>query len=93
MAQDRGQQEQAKQWGQVVARAWSDETFKQRLLSDPRAVLAEAGVPVPPNVTLQMHEATPTHLHLVLSAAPVRASGGQADRGGARTGGRRGGGE
>ena len=75
MAQNPQQQEQLKQWCQVVARAWSDETFKQRLLSDPQAVLAEAGVPVPPNVTLQMHEATPTHVHLILPPPPSERQG------------------
>jgi hypothetical protein len=72
LAQDPQQQERAKQWGQVVARAWSDEAFKQRLLSDPKAVLAEAGLPVPPSLTVQVHEATPSHLHLVLPLPPPR---------------------
>jgi hypothetical protein len=75
MAQDPQKQEQAKQWGHVVARAWSDETYKQRLLRDPQAVLAEAGVPIPPNVTLQMHEATPTQIHLVLPPPPTERQG------------------
>jgi Nitrile hydratase, alpha chain len=75
MAQDARQQERAKQWGQVVARAWSDETFKQRLLAEPKAVLAEAGLPIPPNVTVLAHEATPTHLHLVLPSPPQGRDG------------------
>jgi hypothetical protein len=66
MAQDLRQTEAMKQWGQVVARAWSDDAYKQRLLSDPRTVLAEAGLPVPANLQVQVHEATSTHLHLVL---------------------------
>jgi hypothetical protein len=75
MAQDPQQQEAMKQWGQVVARAWSDEAFKQRLLADPRAVLAEAGMAVPPNLTLQVHEATPTQYHLVLPPPPPGREG------------------
>jgi hypothetical protein len=35
-------------WSQVVARAWCDEDFMERLLSDPRAVLTEHGLDVPP---------------------------------------------
>jgi len=34
-------------WSQVVARAWCDEDFMKRLLSDPRAVLAEHDLEVP----------------------------------------------
>ena len=70
MAQD-PQPEAMKQWGQVVARAWSDETYKQRLLSDPKAVLAEAGLAVPATLQVQVHEATPTHLHFVLPSPPA----------------------
>ena len=75
MAQDPRQQERARQWGQSVARAWTDAAYKQRLLADPQAVLAEAGLPVPSNVTLQMHEATPTQLHLVLPPPPPGRKG------------------
>jgi nitrile hydratase alpha subunit len=75
MAQDPRQQERAEQWGQVVARAWGDETYKQRLLSDPKAVLAEAGLPIPPNVTVQVHEATATHAHVVLPPPPPGRNG------------------
>jgi hypothetical protein len=70
MAQDPQEQERAKQWGQMVARAWSDEAYKQRLISDPKAVLAETGLAVPANLTLEVHETTPTHLHLVLPPPP-----------------------
>ena len=77
MAQNPQEQEAMKQWGQVVTRAWSDETFKQRLLSDPGTVLAEAGLPVPPNLTVQVHEATPTKLHLVLPPPPPAGQRGE----------------
>jgi hypothetical protein len=80
MTQDLRQPEAMKQWGQVVARAWSDETFKQRLLSDPRTVLAEAGLPVPRNSTVQVHETTPTQLHLVLPPPPDELSDAELDQ-------------
>jgi hypothetical protein len=35
-------------WSQIVARAWCDEDFMQRLLSEPRAVLAEYDLHGPP---------------------------------------------
>ena len=41
-------------WSQVVARAWSDEDFMQRLLSDPRAVLAEHDLEVPPDTEVEV---------------------------------------
>ncbi len=39
MANAQGWQQQ---WGQVVAQAWSDDTYKQRLFADPAAVLGAA---------------------------------------------------
>jgi hypothetical protein len=70
MAREAWQQERAKQWGQVVARAWSDEAFKQRLLADPAAALAEQGIAVPAGVTIQVHEASAGVLHLMLPPPP-----------------------
>jgi hypothetical protein len=33
------------QWGQIVGRAWADDSFNQRLRSDPAGVLSEYGLP------------------------------------------------
>jgi hypothetical protein len=43
-------------WGQIVARAWCDGAFKQRLLSDPRTVLADHGLEVPVGTEVQVAE-------------------------------------
>jgi hypothetical protein len=75
MAQNPQQQEAMKQWGQVVTQAWSDEAYKQRLLADPKAVLAEAGVAIPPNLQVRVHAATPDEFHLVLPAPPQAPAG------------------
>jgi hypothetical protein len=60
----------AKQYGQLVARAWGDEAFKARLLADPAPALAEQGIPVPPGVEVRVHENTPTVVHLALPPRP-----------------------
>ena len=36
--------ERRQRWGQLIARAWSDERFKHRLLTEPATVLKEAGL-------------------------------------------------
>ena len=71
MAQSQGRQEQAKQYGQLVARAWQDEAFKQRLLADPQAVLQEHGLPVPAGKTVRVVEDTADTMHLVLPPKPL----------------------
>jgi hypothetical protein len=43
-------------WSQIVARAWCDEGLKQRLLSDPRNVLAEHGIDVPEGIEVKVAE-------------------------------------
>ena len=41
-------------WGQIVARAWCDEGIMERLLSDPRAVLAEHDLEVPSGMEVEV---------------------------------------
>jgi hypothetical protein len=41
-------------WSQIVAKAWCDEQFLQRLLSEPRAVLAEHDLNVPDNTAVDV---------------------------------------
>jgi hypothetical protein len=43
-------------WSQIVARAWCDEGFKERLLADPRAVLAENNLVVPEGTEVEVAE-------------------------------------
>jgi hypothetical protein len=71
MAIDQAQMpEYAKQYGQLVARAWGDQAFKRRLLADPAAVLAEQGIPVPPGVEVRAVENTDRVLYLTLPPGP-----------------------
>lgn len=70
--------EQAKKFGQVVAKAWTDPDFKKRLLSDPKEVLSENGVDVRGASEVHMHENTGDVLHLVLPAKPAGISPGGA---------------
>jgi hypothetical protein len=64
-------------WSQIVARAWCDEGFMKRLRSDPRAVLAEHDLEVPPGTEVQLEEGTEVRVedtdtvrHFILPATP-----------------------
>jgi Nitrile hydratase, alpha chain len=59
-----------KQWGQVVAKAWADAAFKQRLLADPHAVLKEHGLEVPRGLQVKVVENTDSVRHLILPTKP-----------------------
>lgn len=60
-----------KQWGMLVARAWSDNDFKARLMNDPAAVLEEHGIDVPLGVEFKVVEDTEDVCHLVLPPSPA----------------------
>ena len=64
------QEEQAKLYGRVVARAWQDEAFKGRLLADPEGALAEVGVEVPTGHEVRVVEDTERVTHLVIPPSP-----------------------
>jgi hypothetical protein len=55
----------------VVARAWTDEAFKARLLANPASVLRAFGVEVPPGVAVTAAENTSSTFHLVLPERPA----------------------
>ncbi|HXX79496.1 MAG TPA: NHLP leader peptide family RiPP precursor [Ktedonobacteraceae bacterium] len=51
----------------IIAKASKDEAFREQLLNNPKAALERAlGITIPREVTIQVHEDTPTTFHLVL---------------------------
>ncbi|HYB00551.1 MAG TPA: NHLP leader peptide family RiPP precursor [Ktedonobacteraceae bacterium] len=51
----------------IIEKASKDEAFREQLLNNPKAALERAlGITFPREVTIQVHENTPTTLHLVL---------------------------
>jgi len=59
-----------KAYAKIVAKAWADDAFKQRLLSDPTTVLRENGVDVPESVQIKILESTSTTIPLILPPKP-----------------------
>jgi hypothetical protein len=57
-------------WDRAVMRAWQDPEFRQKLVDDPNAVLAELGFKIPAGVRFVVAENTPERRHLILPAAP-----------------------
>ncbi|MBI5524049.1 MAG: NHLP leader peptide family natural product precursor [Desulfarculus sp.] len=67
-------QDQGRLWAKVVARAWADEIYKKKLISDPAVVLKAEGIEVPQAAQLKVVEDTTTLRHLVLPAMPAEAA-------------------
>lgn len=68
-------EDQARLWAKVVAKAWADEAYKKKLISDPVAVLKAEGIETPQGAQLKVVEDTATLRHLVLPAMPADAAG------------------
>jgi hypothetical protein len=73
---ERALQAKAKEWAKIVARAWVDETFKQKLLAQPLTVLKDHGIDVPAGTNLMVVEAVKSDTFtLVLPPKPREMSG------------------
>jgi hypothetical protein len=57
-------------FAKVIAKAWSDDAYKQRLIDDPRPVLTEAGLDLPEGTEVRVVENTDSVAHFVIPAAP-----------------------
>jgi hypothetical protein len=59
----------------IVARAWADEGFRERLKADPRAAVAEeTGFTVPESIAIGVLEETPDKAYLVIPANRMTVS-------------------
>ena len=64
-----------KAYGRMVIRAWSDEAFKERLLSDPITVFKETGIAVPQGLDVKVIENTEKAVHFILPPKPEKGCG------------------
>jgi hypothetical protein len=73
MAEQQGIQD--KKWSRIIAKAWADDAFRDRLLADPKAVLREQGFETSREVRVSMAESgeikcTDEILYLTLPPKP-----------------------
>ena len=62
--------EQRNQLAELFAACWKDEALKQRFMADPKAVLAEHGMPVPDDISVNVVENTENTVHITMPATP-----------------------
>ena len=65
--------EQQKQMAKIIAKAWADDDYKQRFISDPATVLREEGADVPEGVTFKVLEAKENESWIILPPKPAEA--------------------
>ncbi len=61
----------AKKWAQVIAKAWVDEEFKQKLLKNPAKTLAAMGIEIPAGQKIEIHTGSERVIHLILPEKPA----------------------
>ena len=66
-------EQHARKIEKIIAKAWMDEGFKQRLVADPAKTLKEQGVETPAGVKVQVVENTAKMQYLVLPMKPPSA--------------------
>lgn len=68
---EEAREEQGKKYAKLIAKAWSDESFKERLLTNSRAVLEAEGISVPPGGDVKVLEQTDTQFFMVIPKMPA----------------------
>jgi hypothetical protein len=63
----------SKAMAKVIAKAWTDPAFKDRLYNDPANVLAAEGVKLPKGAKVYVHENSNSEVHVVLPQRPDAA--------------------
>jgi hypothetical protein len=57
----------------INMRAWKDPKFKDKLMKDPHAALAEMGLNAPAYAKIHVHEETADSWHITIRKAPPNA--------------------
>jgi hypothetical protein len=71
----------------IIARAWADEAFRERLKADPRAAIAdETAITVPESISIEVLEETPEKAYLVIPSDRVAVSDEELDIAGGKYG-------
>ena len=63
------------QWAKVIAMAWLDDDFKERLIADPLSVLREHGIEFPKGLKVNVLEGKRGEINITLPPKPQHALG------------------
>ena len=74
-AQVKMSNEEWTRYQKLIGKAWANKAYKERLMSNPVAVLAEEGIPVPPNTKVVVVEDTKSKMHMVIPTHPTTGDG------------------
>lgn len=58
-------------WLSILSKAWTDEHYKEKLINDPNAALAEFNIEIPRGIKLNIQENSETTMHFTLPQPPT----------------------
>jgi hypothetical protein len=61
----------SKKWAKIVAKAWSDPTFKKRLKENPKEILESNGITIPAGTRVVISENTKETFYLTVPEKPA----------------------
>ncbi|MBS0650973.1 MAG: NHLP leader peptide family RiPP precursor [Verrucomicrobia bacterium] len=59
-----------KAWSKMIAKAWNDPAFKEKLMKTPLAVFKEEGIQIPEGIQFKVDENTHKVIHLTIPEKP-----------------------
>ena len=63
---------------EIIKKAWEDDKFRQELLTNPKATLSQMfNLDFAENVSFEVHEESPTRMHLILPSKPGTGGSGE----------------
>ena len=74
------QDEQSKKISQILAKCWSDESFKQKLMANPMGTLKAEGAKMPEGMSVNVVENTDKVFNLVVPSKPTDLSDADLDK-------------
>jgi hypothetical protein len=63
------------QYNQIIAKAWGNDMFRQKLVRDPAGTLKQEGVDLPAGVSVKVMEDSDQVVHFVLPKKPAGGVG------------------
>lgn len=63
-------EEQRKKYAEVIAKVWSDESFKKKLIESPKETLKEMGFEIPSNISIKVCDESDGTFYLIIPKKP-----------------------
>ena len=64
-----------KKYAKIVAKAWADDDYKNKLIASPKEILKHEGIELPDKIKIRIFENSDSELNFVLPVKPTEIGG------------------